>query len=78
VSWLVVLVQTFYERCDYISDGMSPLLVSYRFVIFMDPTRSYRINLGYLAKLVCLRSTATNQNSALCRKEMKCAVVELM
>ena len=56
-------IQTFYERCDYISHGMSPLLISYRFVIFMDSTRSYRFNLGYLAKLICLRSTLTNPNS---------------
>jgi hypothetical protein len=31
-----------------------------------------------LAKLMCLLSTPTNPNSVLCRKEIKCAVVELM
>jgi len=62
--------RTFYERCDYISHGMSPLPISYRFVIF--------INLGYLAKLICLRSIPTNPNSVLCRQEIKGAVVELM
>jgi len=70
--------QTFYERCDYISHGISSLLISYRFFIFMDSARSYRFNLGYLAKLICLRSTPTNPNSVLCRQEIKGAVVELM
>jgi hypothetical protein len=73
-----VRTHTFYERCDYISHDMSPLLISYRFVIFLDSTRSYRINLGYLAQLIRLRSTPTNPNRILCRKEIKCTVVELM
>jgi len=64
-----VCTRTFYERCDYISHGMSPFLISYRFVIFMDSTRSYRINLGYVAKLIFLRST-TNPNCVLCRKKI--------
>jgi hypothetical protein len=31
-----------------------------------------------LAKLICMRSTPTNPNSVVCRKEIRGAIVELM